>query len=348
MPEPIPRVTLMQISDLHFGEIDRFTGDAVVTPLARRLTANTSCFDGVLGHHARGLQHLDQFWRKIRTEEDPDAQVVVSGDVTSCGGWNEFSNADTFLSSTLSMPFGAVGLGFPMWQQQAIPGNHDHWPGKPVILGKPNPTVASSFLSGYPRVRSIRRGSGRPIHLITINTDSDVHPRGRHRLFAIGNFQSQLVAAKSKLSALEEKGIRVLALHHSWHKKKGFLRISRASRGALEQFLEQESISIILTGHVHTPLVRHFTVSREPSPHAAMRIWECRCGTTTQIDKISYAAKSFLWRFPSRDNWPSNSLLVHRILEDDAGIRWSVETYVRSRSGFVSTGAKERKTIRLA
>jgi 3',5'-cyclic AMP phosphodiesterase CpdA len=347
MPEAIPRVTLMQISDLHFGEIDRFTGDALVSPLARRLIANTTCFDGVLGHHARGLQHLDQFWRKIRAEEDPEAQVVVSGDVTSCGGWDEFSNANKFLASKLAMPFGAVGLSFPAWRQQAIPGNHDHWPGRPVILGKPNKTVARTFLSGYPRVRSIRRGSGRPIHLVTINTDSDVRPLGRHRLFAIGSFQSQLAAAKTQLSAMEETGVRVLALHHSWHKKNGFLRISRASRGALEQFLEQESISIILTGHVHTPLVRHFTVSSAPSPQSAMRVWECRCGTTTQIDKISYAAKSFLSGFPSRKNWPSNSLLVHRVHEDGAGIRWNVETYVRSRSGFVSAGARECKTIRL-
>jgi predicted phosphodiesterase len=345
MPEPIPRVTLMQISDLHVGEIDPSTGDAAVSPLVRNLIANTTWFDGVLGHHARGLQHLHKFWKKIRTEEDPNAQVVVSGDVTSCGGSNEFDNANAFLGSKLSMPFGPIGLSFPNWQKHAIPGNHDHWPGKPIILGGPNASVASAFLSGYPNVQTILRGSGRPIHLISINTDSDVDPRGRYRLFAIGSFQTQLVAAKTQLSQLEGNGIRVLVLHHSWHKKKGVLRISRASRGALDQFLDQENISIIMTGHVHTPLIRCFTVGA--IPHSSkLRVWECRCGTTTQVDKISYAAKSIFGRFPLR-KWPSNSLLVHRITEHPDSTEWNVETYVRSRSGFDTVGPKGRKTIRI-
>lgn len=341
MSDAVPDVTLMHISDLHFGEIDPSTGDATVSPVVRRLLANTTLFDGVAGHHARGLQHLEQFWRILRTRE-PNAEIVVSGDITSCGGSQELGNADAFLSGTLNMPFGPLGLRFPGWVRRRIPGNHDHWPGRPVILGQPNASVASSLLSGYPYIRTIGRGSGRPIHLIAVNSDSDVRPRGMQRLLAIGSFQTQLVKATAALAKLTEPGIRVLVIHHSWNRTKGPLSMAAASRGALQQFLDQESISIILTGHMHTPLIKRFAAGASGS--AKWPVWECRCGTTTQIDKISYAAKSVLGKFPLR-SWPANSLLIHRISEDSAGTHWNVETFVRGRSGFVTLGSKGKKAI---
>jgi hypothetical protein len=152
-------------------------------------------------------------------------------------------------------------------------------------------------------------------------------------LLAIGHFQSQLVAAKALLSQLGE-GIRVLLLHHSWHKKGVFLKISSASRGALNQFLDQENISILMSGHVHTHLIERFTVGSTTHGGSQRHVWECRCGTTTQIDKISYGARSLLGRFPQR-KWSANTLLVHRITESPGGgTEWHVQTYIRDRSGF--------------
>jgi hypothetical protein len=191
----------------------------------------------------------------------------------------------------------------------------------------------AAFLKGYPRIHTFQRGSGKPIHLIAINTDSDVHPSNIYRLFAIGHFQSQLVAAKALLSKLGD-GIRVLLLHHSWHKRGVFLKISRASRGALNQFLDDERISILLSGHVHTHLIDKIPVGVPSRGEPQRYAWECRCGTTTQIDKMSYGARSLLGQFPQR-KWPANSLLVHRITQNPlGGVEWDVQAYVRDRTGF--------------
>ena len=82
-------------------------------------------------------------------------------------------------------------------------------------------------------------------------------PRSRSRLLAIGKFQSQLAAAKTLLLKHPDYHVRVLVLHHSWHKKK-LLRIAKASRGALAQFLDEENVRLVLTGHVHTAAVKAF------------------------------------------------------------------------------------------
>jgi Calcineurin-like phosphoesterase len=340
--DEIPNVTLVQISDLHIGELDPATGNARMSSLIRKLMANSSWFDGVLGHHSRGLEHLAKFWRTLKAQE-PYARLIVSGDLTSCGGPTEFKNASEFISAKLAMPAGVLGLDFPTWRTVAIPGNHDHWPGSATIFGNPPLAVKSTFLSGYPFIDTIPRGADAPLCVVCIDTDSDVSSHGRHRFFAIGDFQSQLVAASRLLATQPVPGIRVLLMHHSWHKR-GLLSISRASRGALAQFLEQENIRVVLTGHVHTPLVQTFDIPL--SGNAKYRVHECRCGTTTQMDKMAYDAKSLFGNFPLRPKWPANTLLVHRISAGITGIPvWRVQTYVRTRQGFRQLGKAARLTL---
>src|SRR5207302_3824112 len=119
------------------------------------------------------------------------------------------------------------------------------------------------------------------------------------------SFQNQLAALTTRLHAGKARQpIRVLLMHHSWHKRGLVLSIARASRAALEQFLVAERFQLILTGHTHEPLANNFTV-----PIAgATSILECRCGTTSQHDHVPYAWRGLLGNFPSR-NWPMNSLL---------------------------------------
>jgi calcineurin-like phosphoesterase family protein len=337
-----PNLTLVQISDLHIGELDPATGNAQISSLVRKIMANSSWFDGVLGHHSRGLEHLAKFWRTLKAQE-PHVRLIVSGDVTSCGGLTEFKNASEFVSAKLAMPVGALGLDFPRWRKAAIPGNHDHWPGSATIFGNPLLAVKSTFLSGYPFIETIPRGTDAPLRIVCINTDSDVSSHGYHRFFAIGDFQSQLVAASRLLAKEREPGIGVLLMHHSWHKR-GLLGISRASRAALAQFLEQENIRVVLTGHVHTPLVQSFDI---PLPgNTRYRVHECRCGTTTQMDKMAYDATSLFGNFPMRPKWPANTLLVHRISAGMTGLPvWRVETYVRTRQGFRQLGNASKFTL---
>jgi hypothetical protein len=55
-------LTIIQISDLHIGQIDRMTGDAQLNSATQQVFANCGWFDVVLGHHARGLEDLDDFY----------------------------------------------------------------------------------------------------------------------------------------------------------------------------------------------------------------------------------------------------------------------------------------------
>src|SRR4051812_12980579 len=120
-----PQLVLVQISDLHFGEIDPATGDAKSSSLAAKIFANTTIFDGVLGHHGRALQDLEEFCSRLRSQEQ-DVTIVVSGDLTRCGNSVEYAVAKDFLTSKvdLSPPSGNL-VGLQLRGCLAIPGNHD-------------------------------------------------------------------------------------------------------------------------------------------------------------------------------------------------------------------------------
>jgi len=338
MPALTRLLTLLHVSDLHVGDIDPSSGDALISKAFGKLVSNSTWFDGLLGHHSRGLEHLEKFWGELR-RTDAEAKLVVSGDVTRCGGTVELDNAESFLSAKLSLPVGQIGLGVATWRDHTIPGNHDHWPGNARIFGGPNPAVVPRLIVPNPTVQVLKSG-GKTVQLININTDAGVRPNGFQRIFGIGEFRRELANVKVILSGMPEFDVRVLLMHHSWHKK-GLLRISRGSRAALAQFLDQENIHIVLTGHVHDPAVVRFA-----PPGTKWTVTECRCGTTTQMDKMAYDAKTLFGHFPRRPDWPSNSLLVHRLFADSAGkLFWRVNTYVRLRSGFTDMGKKGMKDI---
>jgi len=129
-------LTILQISDLHIGRIDPITGNAAVSNAGAFLFANFSWFDGVLGHHARGLQELETFyWDLVNAGENP--LVIATGDLTRNGHSGDFQAANDFLGNfvDLNPPHGNfVGLGYSHWQEYSIPGNHDHWSGRPMIF----------------------------------------------------------------------------------------------------------------------------------------------------------------------------------------------------------------------
>src|SRR3954447_6713817 len=59
-------LSLLRISDPHIGRIDPISGNATVSQSDGVLFANLSWFDRVQGHHARGLQDLnDLYWQMV-------------------------------------------------------------------------------------------------------------------------------------------------------------------------------------------------------------------------------------------------------------------------------------------
>jgi 3',5'-cyclic AMP phosphodiesterase CpdA len=341
---PMPRlVTILHISDLHIGHIDPATGDAAVSNAAAFIFANHTCFDGVLGHHGRALKDLQQFYNHEIVEKEGEHPIlVVSGDLTRVGDVQEFNNAADYLERTIDLnPPRGNNVGLNRGTSIDIPGNHDRWPGTPTIFGGPHAGFHARFPpNSLPSILPLILANGRTIEFIRIDTDASVSPRGQKRLRAVGSFQKQLGQIANQLGSRPKNSIRVLLMHHSWHRRGITLSIDRGSRGALNQFLVAHSIQVLMTGHVHTSYVQKFV----PPIAGGQTVLECRCGTTTQIDQVSYTWRNFLGTFPHR-GWPRNKLLVHRIYQAGSKTEWRVETFVRTNNGFVTEGPTGMESV---
>lgn len=337
MSDDKPLQTFLQISDLHIGEIDPLTGDAAISKFSERLFAQFTWLDGVLGHHAPGLKDLAEYFASL-VDQGFSPLLLVTGDITRIGGEAEYDTADRFLGSQVDLNppnQNWVGLDAKDWREQAIPGNHDHWSGKPTIWGGP-PVAFPKYFANFrpPNVPTICRiplFDNRALQIARINTDADVSPWGLSRARAVGSFQSQLAALKNRWGRLKNGTIRVLMMHHSWDRRGFLLSIDKSTRQALEAFLVATQTRILLTGHTHEPLLKSFIAKHDGE---SQDVLECRCGTTTQVDDVPLDWRKLVGSFPRR-TWPANSLLLHRLYREGDRVRWEAQTIVRTnKSGF--------------
>jgi 3',5'-cyclic AMP phosphodiesterase CpdA len=320
--------TFVHISDLHIAPTRRDSLSA-----RRQAWKRWDRFDGLLGHSADSLADLDQFFHDfLLKEKEPKAQLIVTGDLTAMGAKEEFDIANQYLAGILRDDVGHhVGLEVPDWSNRAIPGNHDHWPGRPVIIGRPTPSLGKYF-PHLPRVRPVvPLGNGRQLRLLRIDTDADVKPYSMNRVKALGNFESQLITLTAVLGPLGTNAneIRILCLHHSPSYRGEILEIIESSRNALNSFIAENQVAVLLCGHIHRPpRVEPFAVT---SGSVQVEVLEACCGTTTQYD-ASISREEEVQEVYS--HW-ENSLLVHRLLERDGEIHWETELYLEGRAGFV-------------
>jgi 3',5'-cyclic AMP phosphodiesterase CpdA len=242
--------TFVHVSDLHFGNVDpnSVDKDAVAVALG---AVGGPIFDGLLGHSHRSLVRLEQLWAKLKDEED--AALIVTGDLTAFGAISQFQSATTYLADILGRPtvVNPIGLRHTRWNHTSVPGNHDHWPGRPVIFGWPTSGLAEHF-SGLPNVFRFDLSPGQFLSFLRIDTDANVNPLGTDRFLALGRFNSQLATLASQLPVPEANEIRVLLLHHSLSVS-GQLAMTSASKDALNDFIVDHAISILLCGHIHQP-----------------------------------------------------------------------------------------------
>ncbi|MGH9318088.1 MAG: metallophosphoesterase family protein, partial [Thermoanaerobaculia bacterium] len=272
------------------------------------------------------------------------AQLLVTGDVTTVGKETQFTMAERYLAAFVAPPDANYwGLAAADWGERAVSGNHDHWPGLACVWGPPtrglNDTFPARPFVGAP----IQLSTGQRLRFIGIDTDADVRPFGIQRFLARGSFCSQLTEAATSMEIPDPNEVRVLLLHHSraWPGKT--LRMETASRDALDDFLCEQDIAVMLCGHTHVPHVQPFSLTRTGR---TIEILEARAGTTTQRDTIPYEWRNLLRRRPKR-TLPPNTLLVHRLLDEDGTLVWHAETFVRLPSGFVKlrTGPEARLQV---
>ena len=107
------------------------------------------------------------------------------------------------------------------------------------------------------------------------------------------------------------------------------------------------ALTLLVLAALHGPAVRARVVP-PPSPAeeaapgvpGAAEILEYRSGTTTQIDQVPDGWWHRIKWFSKR-NWPANTLIVHRLLDDNGTTKWNAEVFSRQEGGgFVTTGAQ--------
>lgn len=319
--------TFVHISDLHFGDIDQVSFDA----RAPGLWAKHSAFDGLLGHSYNSLQRVEQFFTQMQKAED--AELIVTGDITTVGHTDQFDSAISFLEDILRPPKGNyLGLRVRNWRSKAVPGNHDHWPGHAGIWGNPTSGLFIAFPVMPYIATPIRLPTGHELRFICLDTDADVSPYGTNRFLARGAFTSHLSHLASNLGIPSSKEIRVLCLHHSQELRGTALEIDSFSRDSLNDFIVAHDIAVLLCGHVHTPpLVKSFNATHLMR---TVEYLEARCGTSTQTSTLPHSWRTILGRRPKRPKQMPNSLLVHRLILEGAEIYWDTEVYMERPQGF--------------
>lgn len=324
--------TLVQVSDVHFGHFENRgpSLDAEVKWGWRLLEV----YDGFLGHHEIALIHLEAFFWNL----GEDVRLIVTGDLTTVGHRDQFEMADQYFGATLQgkRRRRKLGLQVDRWKTTAIPGNHDHWPGNRRILGGPTPSLDHHFPWRPNRadVQSTQRiQGGWSIRFVRLDTNADVNPTGADRFWARGDFVTAIDRAEADLDALGERDpfeIRVLLLHHSPRVAGYASAITDRSKRRLDEFLCRQSIAVYLCGHTHLPGIRTRSVT---DGRQTIDVLEVCCGSTTQKDLLEEA-----WLRPGepkRPHFRPNSLIVHRVVEEEGALFWRAVVCDRTVSGFV-------------
>jgi UDP-2,3-diacylglucosamine pyrophosphatase LpxH len=321
--------TFIHISDLHFGPVDPNTMDSAIP----RLWECYPWFDGLLGHSYHAAVKLDRFFGQMKQEAPV---LIVTGDITACGSEDEYSTARDFLGDELRPPKGNyVGLGRTSWNDHAVSGNHDNWPGTPTIWGSPLSCKDEAYRRmPYYDADVLHLPHGYTLSLLGIDTDRDVSPHGWRRGWAQGAFQSQLAELVPRLPIPTEREIRVLLLHHSaqFTSRNPALHISKASKAALYDFAVKHNVRILLCGHTHLPKLSPFEVPYLGDMHP---LFEGCCGATTRRTDLPPEATNWTGGRPARDFWRPNSLLVHRLFGDQGKIIWQTQVYFEKAARFV-------------
>lgn len=327
--------TFLQISDIHIS-------DKSLDGAALALYALVPKMDGFLGHSYESLTMLESFFADLAQSEKSElienekVELIVTGDLTRVGATLEFDMARDFLEKELLYRGKYIGLRDTNALKLAIPGNHDHYPGIASLVGGPTRALGQMFPKNFPPSTSKLGSSGHELTFLRINTDADVTAFSRKRMRAKGSFVSQLNWLKGQLGPKGKKEIRVLLLHHSVAHRGVFLEIDRRSRKELFDFIVNQGVAVLLSGHIHEPPLVKLATAVDKNGNKADYL-EARCGTTTQMNlfHVPYYWRGMLAKLgiKKRGHW-SNTLLVHRITEAGGQIFWESELFLEGPNDF--------------
>lgn len=285
----IDQIVLVQISDPHCA--------------AEILNSTFSWVPGQSGHDVLLMDALalamDDVWTHFGLRSRDDLYLVMSGDLSRFGLPEEFATGVAlfhgFLPSPGTHPSMGIGTGLSMQRLLLIPGNHDHWGGRPRLLinyGAHNPRIYGSLSTPRApfeplpwRFRMTSTMQGFRLHLYGLDSNSGLEGK-THNVRAGGCINPAEIARLHRMILDEQPSnqrvLRAITLHHpvtrDWHEPL-LGPLDRPSWKLLHPLIAKHGITALLTGHTHRTCHERYGPGREMRRFAC---WEHRAPTVLQ------------------------------------------------------------------
>jgi hypothetical protein len=122
------------------------------------------------------------------------------------------------------------------------------------------------------------------------------------------------------------------------------LELDQASRDRVAKFIVDHHLSVVLCGHLHSPPYVHpkrAIVSRTRQAD----FLEARCGSTSQSKRsdLDPSVRMILRSLGILPKERTNTLLVHRIIEENGRVDWETEINVLYPGGFAKPPSAQLK-----
>lgn len=314
------RVVLFHISDLHFG---------LDLPWP-----NINILSGMEGHDHDVANELEMAIRQQISQHytTDECRLIVSGDLTVMGTISEMHMALSYLRGHLNVDSYGTMMGLGDYnsifgEPFMVPGNHDHWAGNifnAVMPTNINPRmyhdvfVPDATHDPWYRHEScvIGESTSNKFQLQIMGIESNWNGAGTSTHLAVGDINPLVFQELTDLITRTDDeakqnsikyNAKVLVIHHSPANQARDHRIRRSALQNLINFCNQNSISVVLSGHMHTHM--HGNINAGPHDQPNTQFQEIRCGSSLQrtlgtnaneqvflIHEIELVRKSFTWK----------------------------------------------------
>jgi 3',5'-cyclic AMP phosphodiesterase CpdA len=252
----LPLATVIQVSDLHFGE--KFTNEEGWW--RRNVSGRIPTYRGLFPHSFQRVVALSIRVKQVvsrRRQDNVPTVVAITGDLTRGGAPSEFVIANTYLRAELHATT-TVGLGLGNKNRRivrpgkvglfVVPGNHDVWGRK----SRDETNFSKYFQYKYPSECLIETGS-RPIVLYGVDstkTNDIENALARGRILP-AELEAVLEAVSRNSSRMP---VNIVCLHHPINdpQEGGISDVQKLhDREKISSDFLAAGVHLVIAGHVH-------------------------------------------------------------------------------------------------
>lgn len=239
--------------------------------------------------------------------------LVVSGDITQCGGADQFALAHSFLRSRLHfgrLSADSAGLRLTNESIACVPGNHDQWGGFDWTLTRPSfpaafdPRILGRHFRPTPWVKEWQSETSKvKLQLFGLDSNSGLNGTNARARGVISTRQFEeweTLLAELNAHNRSTPVIRAAVLHHNVFSAADWGRrvldrvanpawpLDDTSRERLLQICAREDISLLFTGHAHSFEAHEQRYDRLVDNSTSRIVRELRCSTTLKSYPLEF------------------------------------------------------------